>query len=166
MRSIVLILVFIPSMTFSQSITRNLVSVASNSETNENINLSYSIGEVIIPTVIQENRALTQGFQQPEIIVHKKNDELFGKLYLKCYPNPVFDYLHIQISNFRDHYTIVLRVFDTRGSEVDHIERKLTDRSDALYSFDFTELMIGLYFVHIIIDNYYAANFNFYKAQE
>lgn len=166
MRSIVLIFSFIPLMTFSQSITRNLISVASNSETKENINLSYSIGEVIVPTVIQYDKVLTQGFQQPEIVIHKKMNDLFKNIDVQCYPNPVIDYLNIQISNIEDRDNIVFRVFDTRGSEVDHIERKLTDKSYYHYSHNFSQLMNGLYFVHIVIDNYYVAYFNFYKAQD
>lgn len=166
MRRIVFILCFTPIITFSQSITRNLVSVASNSETKEKINLSYSIGEVLIPTTFQGNKTLTQGFQQPEFIIPENKNDLFSKLKILCYPNPVVDYLNIHISDFDNQKKIVIRVFDVRGSEVDNMHGNLTDKTYIDLKLNCSELLNSLYFVQVVIDNYYVTSFEFYKAQD
>lgn len=163
---LLVIFCFTPLVVLSQSVTRNLVSVAGNSETNGNINLSYSIGEVIIPTVIQESNVLTQGFQQPELIVPRKVSELFRELEIQCYPNPVIENLKIQLNKFNDHQRIEIRIFDTGGNMVKYIIQDITGEKYTELKINLRELPNSLYFVHILIDNNYVANFNFYKAQE
>lgn len=91
-------LLAISNLTNAQT-NQELVATSGDHFTNGNIQLSWSIGEVVIETVSNSTNTLTQGFHQTNLsIVGIENFTL--NLEMDVYPNPTQDILTIKIQNY------------------------------------------------------------------
>lgn len=99
----------ISSFCFSQSIEREVIASGGQVLQNSNIELSYTIGEVITSQLNQSQYIITQGFHQPtkkQIIVDEVTDIII-------YPNPTVDEIVIKFPTDIGDYK--LNVFDEAG---------------------------------------------------
>lgn len=91
-------LIAISNLTNAQT-NQELVATSGDHFTNGNIQLSWSIGEVVIETVSNSTNTLTQGFHQTNLsIVGIENFTL--NIEMDVYPNPTQDILTIKIPNY------------------------------------------------------------------
>jgi hypothetical protein len=105
---------------FFSGISQNPSVICSSGDNNSNTNIqiTWSIGEVVIETISTQNQLITQGFNQGEYIVTAIKDLYNDKLEIKVYPNPASDF-------------IILNCLDVKSLEV--IKKyKITDLTGRL----------------------------------
>ena len=81
-----IILALACSISFSQELSHKVVVSGASIFTKDNISYHQTIGEAMVELVIAEDIALTQGFQQPSIILKPVVSDESG---VRFYPNPV-----------------------------------------------------------------------------
>ena len=101
--------IFITGISFSQTIERDVIGSSGQVLSNGSIELSYTVGEVIISQLNQSQYIITQGFHQPS----KKKVINNGVTDIVIYPNPTVDEIVIKFPNDIGDYKI--NVFDEVG---------------------------------------------------
>jgi hypothetical protein len=132
----------------AQKISRRLISVAGLSHTSAgNYYLSYSVGESVAVSSTRNSYTLTQGFQQPSLIL--KETVLKPSLdEVRVYPNPVINDLIIKfdVKDIRN-YRIEVSSINGRTMIIKDI-----DFDESLFwdeKIDFSEFAQGVYLVHV-----------------
>lgn len=152
MKNIFLVFFFFPLFVLGQITSPSLVSSSGGSYSNNNLNIEFSVGQLVIETH-QNNDILTQGFHQGSLKIQTTLSEI--KFEAKVYPNPTSDIIVVELA--KDVKGDIL-VYDVNGKLV---------LSDQLYQerkkqFDFRELNQGNYLLHLKIDD----KQNIYKIQK
>jgi hypothetical protein len=88
-----------------------VVSTQGESYTNANGYLDFTIGEVVIETVINSNAKLTQGFHQSKWTVLGIEDN-FPSFEVSIFPNPITSILNIRTANFKN---VRYALYDVQG---------------------------------------------------
>lgn len=94
---------------FSQTIERNVIASGGQVMTNANIEVSYTIGEVMVTQLNQSQYIITQGFHQPS----KKSTIDPEITDILIFPNPTVDDIVIQFPQDIGDYKI--NVYDEAG---------------------------------------------------
>ena len=133
--------------TYSQSLTPTVIASAGSYYESANLRLSYTLGEIAVSTLSTTNLILTQGFQQPTLIISSVNDPDEFDWSIIAYPNPVSDYLNVSF-NFMDKQDIIIELSDITGKKV------LFERYDGMIgkeekSVSFSNLKSGIYILNI-----------------
>jgi hypothetical protein len=133
------ILVFYFLTLFAQESTVS----SGNSISSSSGSISYSIGQVAYITNTGSNGSTSQGVQQPyEIYVLSSSDKITD-LNIKVYPNPVYDILTLQYSNYTN---------EKIGFQILNIEGKLIrfeNMTSSEVHIDFQSLASGEYYVKV-----------------
>ncbi|MCB9185764.1 MAG: T9SS type A sorting domain-containing protein [Flavobacteriales bacterium] len=111
----VLSLVSLPFLSMSQSISPEVIASAGEHFDNGTVQLSWTLGEVMIDTYDNGTNILTQGFHQTELTV-TAIEETLADIRLNIYPNPTSEYLNIELGN--NEKDISLQLFDMSGKLV------------------------------------------------
>jgi len=136
--------------TKGQSLERSVIGAAGHSLGNENIALSFTLGETAVATINDPNLIVTEGFQQSEIQGLTGIDEIIFINGLQVYPNPTTDLLNLGIP-VEDPFEISAALYDMLGKKIfasDQLE--LVGRQ---YQLDLTGLPAGLYLLVVGLDN-------------
>ena len=134
MKKNILLAFLFPIFVFGQDTSPSLISSSGDSYSNSNVNMEFSIGEIVIETH-QNNVILTQGFHQPVLKVHTEVSEL--NLVTKVYPNPTSDFVIVELEN--DNTGEVL-IYDINGKLM--LRDKLNN--ERIKQFDFSKFIQGL----------------------
>jgi hypothetical protein len=100
MKNIVLLLIILlPALGFSQSICNSVIATSGSYYANGQTSVDWTLGEPMIYTYSNANISITQGFQQTQFLpvfipVMESNSSL-----INIYPNPANDFLFIKISD-------------------------------------------------------------------
>ena len=94
MKHLLLLLLSFPLIILGQVTTPSLISSSGDYYSNNNVNMDFSIGEIVIETH-QNNEILTQGFHQEILKIHTGLSEL--NLVTKVYPNPTSDFVIVEL---------------------------------------------------------------------
>lgn len=146
-----IILIGCYSILYSQSISSSIIASAGGYASNENLNVSSTLGDLVIRTFQSTEIILTQGFQQPLILGTgiPQNDLVWD---IKSYPNPVSDKLHITFK-LKDPENLTLIVSDLLGKNliIKHLKNTPVQYE---YSLDVSSLEKGIYLLGIRSDDY------------
>lgn len=109
---------------------------------------TYSIGQLVYTTQIQNNVSIAQGVQQAyEFQVLSNLDVLTTNLILLAYPNPTSDNFVLSISdNFQDNLTYTL--FDIQGKQIINGDIKYPITQISIQNF-----ANGIYFLRVAHPN-------------
>lgn len=77
---------------------QEVVATAGGSYRGCHISVSFTLGEVGVLTLENEERIVTQGFHQPKLVVTAINESADLTINIQAYPNPVTEYLHLVTS--------------------------------------------------------------------
>lgn len=123
MKSLIIILIFflVGSMVSAQEV----VSSNGDSKSAAGVEVSWTLGEAAIETLIGSSNTLTQGFHQTKLTVTAVGDILFPGLEIKVYPNPTPEIITIQFSEYIENAQYYL--FDLTGKL---LENKLINSAD------------------------------------
>ena len=153
MKKLIFLLIFFPLFVVGQITSPSLISSSGDSYSNSNVNMDFSIGEVVIETY-QNNEILTQGFHQGVLkVVHTGVSEL--DFATKVYPNPT---TNIVIVELEKDITGEILIYDINGKLM--ISDKLDN--ERIKQFDFSKFSQGSYLLHININD----KKNIYKIQK
>lgn len=100
MKAILQLLCFLclPCLLFGQNIEREVISNAGNANKDANVSMTYTIGEAIIATSIQDTIVVQQGFEQGRFDTIVTSIELANEfLDLKVFPNPAIEYIMLEL---------------------------------------------------------------------
>jgi hypothetical protein len=101
----------------AQTVMPELLSSSGGSGQNAQGSLAWTIGEPVTATVSDGTSTLTQGFQQPTLLIATAQNEHNNLLSLFVYPNPTADYVMLKLDQ-SDDAQYNYRVFDSSGKLV------------------------------------------------
>lgn len=134
---------FFYSYIHSQSIDSDVVSASGQTFINNDVQLSFTVGELVINTEERENIVLTQGIHQSSLIVTKLDALVDIDFDIKIYPNPVISRLNIDISK-SELSLLQYKLFDMNGvlitSDIIHHQNS---------TIDFLNYKAGIYILSI-----------------
>lgn len=107
-----LLLALLPFFGMAQSIEPQVIASAGEHFDNGTVQLSWTLGEVMIDTYDNGTNILTQGFHQTELTVTSIEENL-SNIRLNLYPNPTSEFLNIELGN--NDKDINLQLFDMSG---------------------------------------------------
>ena len=104
---------------------QQVVSSNGDSKSAAGVEVSWTLGEAVIETLISGSNTLTQGFHQTKITITALSEILFPGLDIKVFPNPTPDIITIQFSEYVEGSRFWL--YDLRGKL---LENKLISSAD------------------------------------
>ena len=131
----------------AQSLSPDLVTTSGDYYTSATASLSWSLGEIVIETYAASSVILTQGFQQPDYNTTSiKEVKSFTDFSVSVFPNPVNDFLNIQIGAGAD--LVTLNLYDLYGKL---ITTRIVNSPDGQQAqFDVSGLSKGYYLLKVI----------------
>jgi hypothetical protein len=137
------ILLFCLSSAFGQSISKSSISPLGGTHINsqDNLTLSYNVGEVSIGTMTAGGIQLGSGYYNSFDLEALSTEELYAFGKIEIYPNPTTNILYIKSDKLNEKHTVQLRNLD--GKEV--FDTKFENTSEI----NFSLLPSGIYFLTI-----------------
>jgi hypothetical protein len=129
---------------FSQQNTPDVVATSGDYFTNVNGSLSWTLGEIAIETLNEENAILTQGFQQSNFTMVSLR-EIDNDYEIRLFPNPTRDIVSITFDNFSTQSNMELCLMDLQGKVI-WTEKIDTSKNK---NFDIAHLAAGIYLVRL-----------------
>ena len=136
-------LVFLPFLGTSQSISPEVIASAGEHFDNGTVQLSWTLGEVMVDTYDNGTNILTQGFHQTELTVTSIERELVD-VEMNVYPNPTSEYLNIDLG--RNDKDINLQLYDMSGKL---IHKDVINAYDTKYVLPMQSVASGKYLVQM-----------------
>lgn len=119
--------------------------------------ISFTIGEPVTDTYVQGNKALTQGVQQPKLIVTSMGETVEVGFKITAFPNPVTNYLNLEIGTEKlEGFRFI--VIDLGGKLV--YQKAITDINTEI---SFENLAIGTYILKIFMETKEIKTFKIVK---
>lgn len=101
----------------AQTVMPQVVSSSGGSGQNAQGSLDWTIGEPVTSTVTDGTSTLTQGFQQPTLLIATAQTDLNELTQLVVYPNPTADYVTLKLNKY-DNNQYTYKVHDISGKIV------------------------------------------------
>lgn len=115
---------------FSQQISPDVISSGGGNFENEELSLSWTIGETVI-TTLESDYILTQGFHQDFFIITAVDEQEMENISINIFPNPTQDYLNIEWKSNNNSIEIIsVQLLDANGRIL--TERTFNSSSDIM----------------------------------
>jgi hypothetical protein len=139
------------AFSYSQSISRSVISSNGRFVSNASGSLSSNAGEIAVTTLFSTNNILTEGFVQPvnEITTGIKPISPDTE-NISLYPNPATDNIYITTGSFNN--SLIIEIYDVQGRKL-ILNSGFERTSENSYSFNIISLDSGIYFMKIIDKN-------------
>lgn len=137
----------LPFVGLAQSISPEVIASAGEHYDNGTVQLSWTLGEVMIDTYDNGTNILTQGFHQTELTV-TSIEETLTDIRLNLYPNPTSEYLNIELGNNEE--DINLQLYDMSGKL---IHKDVINAYDTKYVLPMQSVATGQYLVQMQSEN-------------
>ncbi len=139
-RTILLLILMFSLKLSAQDSLRSVIASAGDHWENDEIQISWTLGEVAVETWATDNLTLSQGFQQGNLFVTTMVDDQHLGFLIKAYPNPVKDILFVESQAPGFSY----RIIDANGRIISHGKA-----SSTIEELDFSHLAPGTYFIRV-----------------
>lgn len=133
----------LPFFGMAQSITPEVIASAGEHYDNGSVQLSWTLGEVMIDTYDNGNNIVTQGFHQTQLTVTSIERELVD-IEMNVYPNPTSEFLNIELG--RNDKDIDLQLYDMSGKL---IHKDVINAYDTKYVLPMQSVATGKYLVQM-----------------
>ena len=144
MRKIIFVFCFLLAA-FANSMAQQVIAAAGETFSNENMSISWTLGEVVIDTYVGDNMIVTQGFHQPGYIVTAIESFEYRKFEISLYPVPANDILHIDIAGERK-FDLNYTITDLAGKI---IRTGIIEKDNANHQVDVSGLATGNYYLRV-----------------
>jgi hypothetical protein len=123
--------------------SQQVVATAGSTLSNSNGSMSFTIGEGVAQTFTGGDKTITQGFQQPNLLVSMINETKDIDFSITAYPNPATDILNLEIGK-ENVSGLQYLLFDFNGKMLKNnkLEKSLTE-------IPFKEMQNGIYIIRI-----------------
>ena len=135
----------------AQSIERSVIGVSGTSSETATLHLDWTLGELAVNTLQYSKGQITEGFHQSNLIVHddfrlnRPDNTIESKIDIAIRPNPVKDFLNIQInSDFEEQG--ILQLMNASGQNLHRLSIDLQHYQNEL---DLSKLAPGLYLLRL-----------------
>jgi hypothetical protein len=120
-------LIFIVILFLAGSVVsaQQVVSTNGDSRSAAGYEVSWTVGETVIETLIGSSNTLTQGFHQTKLTITAVSELLFPGLEIKVFPNPTQEFITIHFSEYVENSRYSL--YDLKGRL---LENKLISSAD------------------------------------
>lgn len=139
-----LFLTFFAGLTWGQSAEPSVVNSAGGQGESASMSIVWSLGEVVTETFQSEDKVLTQGLLQPEIIVTMV-ENFETRVSVDVFPNPTREWLTIRSENFTGK-ELQFSLHDVSGN----IVKRGYINGETEKSLRVSDLSPGIYFLRII----------------
>jgi len=92
-----LINLFLSLLSNAQSTEQQVISTSGNHGSSASHQLSWTIGEPVIESVVATNYTLTQGFHQTNLVITDVTDNELPEVEMSVYPNPSMDVIYLNV---------------------------------------------------------------------
>ena len=133
----------LPFVGMAQSVTPEVIASAGDHFQNSSVQLSWTLGEVMIDTYDNGTNILTQGFHQTELTV-TSIEETLSDVRMNLFPNPTSEYLNIELGN--NEKDINLQLYDMSGKL---IHQDVINAYDTKYVLPMQSVATGKYLVQM-----------------
>lgn len=133
----------LPFFGMSQSIAPEVIASAGEHYDNGSVQLSWTLGEVMIDTYDNGNNIVTQGFHQTQLTVTAIEREIVD-IDMNIYPNPTSEFLNIDLG--RNDKDINLQLYDMSGKL---IHKDVINAYDTRYVLPMQSVATGKYLVQM-----------------
>jgi hypothetical protein len=146
---------------FAQSVAPEVVATAGDHYSNVQGSVSWTLGEIATETYSAAGKQLTQGFQQPHLIITGVKENLTSSK-INVYPNPVKDLLVVDMNNLQSG-TYSMELYDAAGKLV---SKTIQEKGNAAQSvtIGMSGITNGMYYLNVI--NTTAAHKESYKINK
>lgn len=117
MKRLYLILLILPFgfNAIGQQISREVIALGGGYFENDDLKVSYTLGQNFIETIYPGDKIITQGFQQPDQLgTSSIGFETIDSEFVKVFPNPTLDHINIEFKN-TNNADVSVRVFNSAG---------------------------------------------------
>jgi hypothetical protein len=158
-----LMLILITVRISLSGISQEIITSSGGTYSNEDITLSWTIGEGITETYERNEINLNQGFQQNiDIIPFTSQSNTLQGVEFTLYPNPVSEILNIDLSAANDS-ELIIDIFDINGKILTTIKKSKNHKSAQI---ELSEFHAGEYIMKIYSkDNYINNSYVIIKYQ-
>ncbi len=157
MKKVVLFL-FLSGLFLANTLAQEAVVPGGGYHQNNGLAISWTLGELAIETLISGDKILTQGFQQPGLLIVSVKDPGDSGPEIIAYPNPTSGQLYVRTTIDPFHY-LSHQIYDSTGRLVGSGQIK-----SSLHEISFHAHEPGLYFVKIFRDNQPVKTFKILKS--
>lgn len=130
----------------AQTLTPEVLASDGGYSTAAGVSLSWTLGETISETYTAGPNTLTQGFQQPEILITGIEDNNAG-VSVAVYPNPSAGQLSVKFVSAEER-KVKMQLFDMNGKLV-HEQEASVAAGEQVFYMNITSLAIGQYTLRI-----------------
>lgn len=116
------------SATWAQSISPEVVASAGGHFQNGSVQLSWTLGEVMIDTYSSSGNIITQGFHQTDLTVTSVEQTNAVSLDVNVFPNPTAQDLNVDVRG--DHVPLAITLYDLNGKLI--MQENLTANQNSL----------------------------------
>jgi len=160
---LLLLILFSGTNAFAQQLSHQVLLPAAGVVSTVGINYSQTIGETAVTLISSADYILTQGFQQPGIKLIPEDPPLGNGV--KAYPNPVVDYLTIELfgETLRSFRVTVINI---NGTIVYTEDLSFMKKYWYKLEIPVSGLANGIYFVRVVsTDGFIGRSFKIEKMQ-
>jgi len=141
---IIIVLVFGFSLSSLSQSGNSVIASAGGSDSKSGINLSWTLGELMVPAYTGSNLTLAHGFQ-PQLFITSVEEKIGVQLVVKVYPNPAGDRLMLQFDEAVE-AGMTVAFIDGNGKTV---LSAVIDKGISESNLDLNSLTPGIYFMKI-----------------
>lgn len=158
---LIFIQLFISSITLNaQDISPEILSTAGTTFKGNSIQIDWTLGELLIPTIENSNKQITQGFHQPIISITNVEETPIKIGQIKIYPNPASEWIEVNIQ-FHQERNVQVLLYNYIGNL---LWTSIENGQNISFRKDIRELPNGPYLFTFLIDkNQYSQRFNIQK---
>lgn len=148
---VAILIVFCFQISFAQQLGPSVIATAGHDHSNGDKRVSYTIGELVVPTFKTTNYFLTQGFQQPvKFMLSGINKDPLSEVSVKIFPNPTTKYVNIKVSNATLPVDCQVEVYNMFGQKIrPSILRNKINNGENI-KIDLSGFTRGTYFIRIL----------------
>jgi hypothetical protein len=151
MKRIITLLIILTSFSaVAQQVSPEVIASAGDHFENEDISISWTLGEPVIATLDAEY-ILTQGFHQDLYIITSVDEIEITEFSVNVYPNPTRDLVNIAIQqDSKQAEAATIQLMDTKGSIIKEINKSKEDNSPT--QFNLASYERSNYFLRVIMN--------------
>jgi len=129
---------------FSQELSSRLIAVCGDHYSDNQMSVSWSVGECITETAGTGRYVLTQGFHQPRMLITKIDENTMENLAIKVFPNPAHEQIFVE-TGATEQLPLYAELWDLKGNRL--FTKSLAAKTT---SFSVKPLPSGLYILKVL----------------